>query len=158
MLRVSALLVDTEDTIMNSALNPPPAPPHIEILTEATRSIVDHNIDYGEPAKNYERASALASMILNKPITPYEIAMIKLAVKLSRIAETPDLRSSYIELIACASFAGEFMNAGPITTKRMARALKPDQPNPLQAPGGTKMGLAPILPRAWEAQEAQDQA
>lgn len=139
---------------MNSVLNPPPAPPHIEILTDATRSIVDHNIDYGEPAKNYERASALASMILNKPITPHEIAIIKMAVKLSRIAETPDLRKSYVEMIACAALAGEFINAGPITTKRMAQALKPDHPIPMVAPG-SKMGLT--LPRVWEAQEAQDQ-
>jgi hypothetical protein len=109
-----------------SIANPksPGQPAHLEILDEATHSITDHNIDYGEPAKNYERASALASMILNKPITPYEIAMIKLAVKLSRIAETPDLRKSYVEMIACAALAGEFVNAGHITTKRMAQALK----------------------------------
>ena len=142
----------------NSAKNPPPPQPvHLEILIDAMRSITDHNIDYGEPAKNYERASALASMILGKPITPYEIAMIKLAVKLSRIAETPDLRSSYVELIACASFAGEFVNAGHVTTKRMARALRPEAP-PMTQAAPTKMGLAPSLPRAWEAQEAQDQA
>jgi hypothetical protein len=133
---------------INSITNPPPAPPHIEILTEATRSIVDHNIDYGVPAKNYERASTLASMILNKPITPHEIMMIKLAVKLSRIAETPDLRKSYVELIACAALAGEFINAGPITTKRMASMIKPEQsftrdhtftakpPDPLSVPRG----------------------
>src|ERR1700733_2265400 len=101
----------------------PPCPLHI--LNEATRSITDHIIDYGEPAANYERASALVSLILNKPVTPYEIAMIKLAVKLSRIAETPDLRKSYVELIACAALAGEFINAGHITTKRMATMLKP---------------------------------
>lgn len=104
---------------------PPQEAPHLGILAEAMNSITDHNIDYGEPAKNYERASALVSLILNKPITPYEIMIIKLAVKLSRIAETPDLRKSYVELIACAALAGEFMNAGPITTKRMATMLKP---------------------------------
>jgi hypothetical protein len=129
----------------NSITSPKGQPAHLEILDEATRSITDHNIDYGEPAKNYERASALASMILNKPITPYEIAMIKLAVKLSRIAETPDLRKSYVEMIACAALAGDFINAGPITTKRMATMLKPV----------TKM---PIVSRAWDGQEAQDQA
>jgi hypothetical protein len=126
-----------------------PNPAHLDILDEATRSITDHNIDYGEPAKNYERASALASMILNKPITPYEIAIIKMAVKLSRIAETPDLRKSYVEMIACAALAGEFVNAGHITTKRMAQALK--------APP-VRMGDTFHLPRVREAQEAQDQA
>ena len=111
----------------SSITNPKaPGPPmHLDILNEATRSITDHMIDYGEPAANYERASALVSLILNKPVTPYEIAMIKLAVKLSRIAETPDLRKSYVELIACAALAGEFINAGHITTKRMATMLKP---------------------------------
>jgi hypothetical protein len=102
-----------------------PQPAHLDILNEATRSITDHMVDYGEPAANYERASALVSLILNKPITPYEIMMIKLAVKLSRIAETPDLRKSYVEMIACAALAGEFVNAGHITTKQMAAALKP---------------------------------
>ena len=125
MLRVSSLAADTQDKPMNDVHPKSPGQPlHLEILNEATRSITDHMVDYGEPAANYERASALVSMILNKPITPYEIAMIKLAVKLSRIAETPDLRKSYVEMIACAALAGEFVNAGHITTKRMAQALK----------------------------------
>jgi Domain of unknown function (DUF6378) len=111
---------------MNDVNSKSPGPPmHLDILNEATRSITDHMVDYGDPVANYERASALVSLILNKPITPYEIMMIKLAVKLSRIAETPDLRSSYVELIACASLAGEFVNASHITTKRMATMLKP---------------------------------
>jgi Domain of unknown function (DUF6378) len=133
---------------MNDIHSKSPGPPvYLDILNEATRSITDHMVDYGEPAANYERASALVSLILNKPITPHEIMMIKLAVKLSRIAETPDLRKSYVELIACAALAGEFVNAGHITTKRMAAALKPPAPMPK------------IMPtRAWEAQEAQDQA
>lgn len=135
------------DTRSGSLFNPPPVPAHIEILNEATRSIVDHNIDYGEPAANYERASTIASLILGKPVLPWEIAMIKLAVKLSRIAETPDLRKSYVELIACAALAGEFVNASHVTTKRMAQALKP----------AAKMDLF-HMPRAREAQEAQDQA
>jgi hypothetical protein len=123
---------------MNEHPAAPGPAPHIDILNEAMRSISDHMIDYGEPAKNYERASALASMILGKPITPYEIAIIKMAVKLSRIAETPDLRKSYVEMIACAAFAGEFVNASPITTKRFAQALRP--------PAGAKMDLS-HLPR-----------
>ena len=113
--------------------------PHLHILSDATNSITDHMVDYGDPVANYERASALASLILNKPITPYEIMMIKLAVKLSRIAETADLRSSYVELIACASLAGEFVNASPISTKRMATMLKPapiKSPDPLSMPRG----------------------
>ena len=126
------------------------SPVHLDILGEATRSITNHNVDYGEPAKNYERAATLASMILNKPITPYEIMIIKLAVKLSRIAETADLRNSYVELIACAALAGEFVNAGPITTKRMASMLKPEQ--------SFTRDYFSALPRLREAQEAQDRA
>jgi len=122
----------------NSITNPKPPPVYLDILNEATRSITDHMVDYGEPAANYERASALISLILNKPITPYEIMMIKFAVKLSRIAETPDLRQSYVELIACAALAGQFVNAGPITTKRMASMLKPTSvlkpPDPFSMP------------------------
>jgi Domain of unknown function (DUF6378) len=143
MLRVLVLSVDTKDTDMddfNSITSPPksPRPTHLHILDEATRSITDHMVDYGEPAANYERASALVSLILNKPITPYEITMIKLAVKLSRIAETPDLRKAYIEMIACAALAGEFVNAGHITTKRMASMLKPDHPT-VKAPDPLSM-------------------
>jgi hypothetical protein len=130
---------------MDGIVNPksPGQPVHLDILNEATRSITEHMVDYGDPPANYERASAIISLILNKPITPYEIMMIKLAVKLSRIAETPDLRKSYVELIACAALAGEFVNAGHITTKRMAQMLK----------------AAPVrkveMPRAWEdVQEA----
>jgi hypothetical protein len=136
----------------NSITHPKsPGPPvHLDILNEATRSITDHMIDYGEPAANYERASALVSLILNKPVTPHEIAMIKLAVKLSRIAETPDLRKTYVEMIACAALAGEFVNAGHITTKRMASMLtKHVQDVPI------KMDM---FSQRVRAQEAQDQA
>jgi hypothetical protein len=132
---------------MNEHPQAPGQAPHLQILNDATRSITDHMIDYGEPAANYERASAIVSLMLGKPVTPWEIAVIKLAVKLSRIAETPDLRKSYVEAIACAALAGEFVNASPITTKRFAQALKP--------PAGAKMDL---LPRVREAQEAQDRA
>jgi hypothetical protein len=111
------------------------------IIDDARHSIDDHLIDYGDPAKNYERAATVASLILNKPITPYEITMIKLAVKLSRIAETPDLRKSYVELIACAGLAGEFVNAGPITTKRMAQALKRPTERPIDPPPKTGFSL-----------------
>ena len=127
----------------------PGQPLHLEILNEATRSITDHMVDYGEPAANYERASALVSLILGKPITPYEIAMIKLAVKLSRIAETPDLRKSYVELIACAALAGEFGNAGHVTTKRMAQALKPQHQSSSVSMPATKMDLF-HMPRAQD--------
>jgi hypothetical protein len=129
---------------MNEHPQAPGQAPHLEILNEATRSITDHMIDYGDPAVNYERASALVSLILGKPVTPYEIAMIKMAVKLSRIAETPDLRKSYVEMIACAALAGEFVNAGPITTKRFAQALRPP---------GAKMDLFDLRARAQEAQD-----
>lgn len=119
--------------------NPPQQPAHLEILAEATRSITDHMVDYGVPAQNYERAATLASLILNKPILPWEVAIIKLCTKLSRIAETPDFRRSYIELIANAALAGEFVNAGHVSTKRMAAALKPD-------PASRKMDLFTMSP------------
>ena len=142
---------------MNDRHSKSPGPPvHLDILNEATRSITDHMVDYGEPAANYERASALVSLILSKPITPYEIAMIKLAVKLSRIAETPDLRKSYVELIACAALAGEFVNAGHITTKRMALALKSEpqfrvnEQHPIKPPDPFS------LPRARALEETED--
>jgi hypothetical protein len=122
----------------------PQDPPCVEVIDEAKHSIADHMIDYGAPAKNYEVASALASLILNKPITPYEIAMIKLAVKLARIAETPDFRRSYVELIACAGFAAEFVQAGPVTAKRMAMALRPDAP--VSMPPAKRMDLFAMPP------------
>lgn len=118
----------------SSVVNPPKQSAHQELIAEAAGSFAEHMADYGEPAKNYERASALVSLLLNKPITPYEIAIIKLAVKLSRIAETSDFRRAYIEAIACIALAGEFSGAGYVSTKRMAAALKPAMP-------GTRMDL-----------------
>jgi Domain of unknown function (DUF6378) len=102
---------------------------HQEILNDALSSITDKMVDYGEPVATFERASAILSLILGKPVTPYEIAMAKFAIKLARIAHTPDHRKSYIELIANAAFAGEFINAGEITVKRMAQAMKPRTPS-----------------------------
>lgn len=130
-----------------SSKNPlPPQPEHQALLTEAARSFTEHMLDYGEPAKNYERASSLASILLNKPVTPYEIAIIKLAVKLSRIAETPDFRRTYVELLACAALAGEF--SGPDYVSK-ASTLKPDTPTlPFKEPF--------VMPKARPFEEIQD--
>jgi len=100
--------------------------PCLAALDEAKAAVADRSVEYGPPLPSYERAASIASLILGKPFNAHDIAMILHSVKLSRIAETPDHRDSYVDGCAMLSFACEFVGAGQISSKRIARALAPE--------------------------------
>jgi hypothetical protein len=64
--------------------------------------------EYGHLKENFDRISALASIMLGRTITPYEIAVMLLAVKMSRMSENRFKLDNYFDGVNYMAFAGCF--------------------------------------------------
>jgi hypothetical protein len=74
-------------------------------LTEAVKMVSERGKVYGDIEANFERIAKIATILTNKDISPFDIAIIMSAVKLSRIANSPSYSDSYVDLINYISFA-----------------------------------------------------
>ena len=91
-----------------------------ELLKKAVETISERGDQYGTVENNFNRISAIASAILDRQVTPYEIAMILHALKLARIGASPTNADSYIDGINYLAFAGGFMlDQQPLATSEM---------------------------------------
>ena len=81
---------------------------HSHITNEALKLLSARGAVYGTVRENHERIARIANEITGKALLAHDIAMILLAVKLSRIAQSPDYLDSYVDAINYLSFAGEF--------------------------------------------------
>jgi len=81
------------------------------MLEEAARILKERSEQYGSADECFDRISKLASIILNKEITKYDVAMIHVATKLGRLQETRWLDDNYIDGVNYLAFAAQFINA-----------------------------------------------
>ena len=63
--------------------------------------------DYGDAYLNHKRIAELWSPILDKDITVEQVNACMIAVKLSRLIETPDHEDSWIDICGYAALGGE---------------------------------------------------
>ena len=63
--------------------------------------------DYGDAYLNHKRIAELWSPILDKDITVEQMYACMIAVKLSRLIETPDHEDSWIDICGYAALGGE---------------------------------------------------
>lgn len=79
-----------------------------EILKEAIHlTKTDRQKNYGTPLVNHQRIAAIWSVILEKEITPSQVALCMVGVKLARLVETPDHQDSFVDGCAYMAIAGE---------------------------------------------------
>lgn len=79
-----------------------------DILKEAERLTTDdRNKNYGDPLVNHQRIAAIWSVIVGKDITPSQVALCLVAVKIARLVETPNHLDSFIDGAAYMAIAGE---------------------------------------------------
>ena len=81
---------------------------HLEITSEALKLLAPRGAVYGTVRENHERIARIANELTGQTLFAHDIAMVLLAVKLSRIAQSPDHVDSYVDAINYLSFAGEF--------------------------------------------------
>ena len=63
--------------------------------------------DYGDAYLNHKRIAELWSPILDKDITVEQVYACMIAVKLSRLIETPDHEDSWIDICGYAALGAE---------------------------------------------------
>ncbi|CAB5220317.1 hypothetical protein UFOVP235_36 [uncultured Caudovirales phage] len=80
-----------------------------EVMLHSAKSLlVERGAQYGEIRENFGRIASVATGLLGRPVSPYEIAAILLSVKLGRIPEDPAYVDSYVDGINYLAILGEF--------------------------------------------------
>lgn len=83
---------------------------HLEILNNALSMLKEKGQLYGPEDDLHEDISKIATILLNKSISPYDVAMIHVATKLTRIKNHRNHYDSYIDAVNYLSFAGQFVS------------------------------------------------
>lgn len=79
-----------------------------EILNEANRlTHGERDKNYGTPYTNHKRIADIWSVILGQEITPAQVALCMVGVKIARLVETPDHLDSFVDGAAYFSICGE---------------------------------------------------
>ena len=106
---------------------------HREVLKEAAGVITERGKEYGPEDACFQRSADLASIILNKSISKYDVAMILHANKLARMQESRAKPDHYVDGINYLAFGAQFAQQnGSIAVaveddiKVMATRLAPD--------------------------------
>jgi hypothetical protein len=81
---------------------------HAEILISAGSILKDRARQYGPEEECFDRISKIATIILNKPISVYDVAMIQVATKLGRLQEARTHEDNYIDAINYMAFGAQF--------------------------------------------------
>lgn len=84
---------------------------HRETLRLAAVTLNDRGKEYGDPDKCFADAAAVASIMLRKIITKYDVVKIIEAVKIAREAESPHRADNYVDRINYVAFACQFSPA-----------------------------------------------
>ena len=81
---------------------------HKEVLSSAVGILKDRAAQYGPEEDCFGRISQLASIVLNKPVSPYDVAMILHCTKLGRLQENRTNPDNYVDGINYLAFGGQF--------------------------------------------------
>ena len=112
---------------------------HRDILKEAASLIAERGKEYGPEDACFQRSADLATIVLNKPISKYDVAMILGLNKMARLQESRSKRDHYVDGINYMAFAAQFAQqqgsaevAVEDDIKAMASRLAPElRPNPI---------------------------
>ncbi len=63
--------------------------------------------DYGDAPENHQRIAMLWSVLLNKEVTVEQVYQCMIAVKLSRLIETPEHEDSWLDICGYSALGGE---------------------------------------------------
>jgi len=81
---------------------------HKEILTHATNILQDRGHLYGSVDDLHNDISIIASVILGKNISSFDVAMIHHATKLARMKTARTHKDNYVDGINYLAFAAQF--------------------------------------------------
>ena len=85
---------------------------HVELMAEAAKLVQPRGAVYGDIRENHEQIAKVATLLTGIELDAHNILMVMLAVKLSRIARSPEHVDSYLDALNNLSFAGELATEG----------------------------------------------
>jgi len=77
------------------------------ILEDAARIIDERRTTYGDPAASMAMVAARWSSTLRHPVTPAEVMLCMIDLKLARLAHDPTHRDSLVDVIGYAALLTE---------------------------------------------------
>lgn len=84
--------------------------PH-KVLDEAAAIIGERGKSYGGVEECFTKISLLFSRTTGRMLSPYDVAMLMVCVKLARMNQSPGKRDNYLDCINYLSFACELIGA-----------------------------------------------
>lgn len=113
-----------------------------DLLTIAFETINARGPDYdnaNDISENYREAAAIASVILGKEVTPRDVAMVMVCVKLIRAKSDPHKLDNYVDAASYIAFSACFAGLVPLPP-----LVKPaPQPAPAKAPSAPAPAAPP---------------
>ncbi len=100
---------------------------HKTVLTEAARVLGERGKEYGSPEACFTRIATVATNMLGRPVSRYEVAAILAATKMGRMMESPMKADTYIDLANYTAFMAQFSNdadAGHVSQQSQQLELK----------------------------------
>lgn len=95
---------------------------HSDILTNADQVSKKHARTYGPEEMCYDRIAQIATLILNKHLSPHDIALVEVAISLGRLQEDRLNPEHYIMAVKHMAFGGQFA----IAPESVGTALEDD--------------------------------
>lgn len=81
---------------------------HQDVLNTAINTIRERGKEYGDVLPSFVRAANIASAILDRRVTAFDVSVVMIAVKMSRLAQNKEHEDSWIDLVAYTAFAAQF--------------------------------------------------
>lgn len=78
-----------------------------ELLEKAIETVADRGTSYGTPLENFSQIALLWSTILKCPVTPHQVALCNIAIKMARLLRTPDHVDSVVDIAGYAACLAE---------------------------------------------------
>jgi hypothetical protein len=74
-----------------------------DMLLDAARTLAERGRVYGEARANMERTAQLWSIVLGVPVTPVQVALCLVQLKVARLLVTPDHSDSAVDIAGYAA-------------------------------------------------------
>lgn len=81
---------------------------HADVIKQSATNINELTNRFGTRELVFDRAAKIASILLNKEITPYEVSMITMALNFGHLQENRADSYSYVSAVTNLAFAAQF--------------------------------------------------
>jgi hypothetical protein len=109
---------------------------HKDVLSSAVNTLRDRAGQYGPEDLLFDRISRIATVMLDRVVTPYDVAMIHVATKMARIASSPRHADNYVDGVNYMAFAAQFAGIETSTAEEEEIAALARKFAPVPQPSG----------------------